>query len=173
MAEWLKFQTHQDPQLETMVERCGSFVTAFKHGEPARWLSLLGNTGTGKTHCARRLWSALRVRSDWNRAQFVPKEIYWPEFVSDLRGGDAFDRYRDMMRWPVLFLDDIGAERDTTGFASEQLNTLLGCRADRWTILTSNLLLNQIGKSEKRIADRIIRRPNIFIEINTKSHSLR
>ena len=77
------------------------------------------------------------------------------------------------MEWPVLFLDDIGAERDTTGFASEQLNTLIGARSDRWTILTSNLSLENLGSIDPRIADRIIRRPNIFVEVNTKSHSLR
>ena len=77
-----------------------------------------------------------------------------------------------MMDWPVLFLDDIGAERDTTGFASEQLNTLIGCRADKWTILTSNLFLEQLGLIDLRIADRIIRAPNHFIEVNTKSHAI-
>jgi DNA replication protein DnaC len=173
MAEWLRLDTHGDHQLEQMVCECGAFANAFRSGESPRWMSILGNTGTGKTHCAKRLWKYMSARLDWSRTQFVAREIYWPEFVSDLRSGQAYDQQRDMMKWPVLFLDDIGAERDTTGFASEQLNTLLGCRVDRWTIITSNLLLNQIGQSEKRIADRIIRAPNVFVELNTKSHSLR
>jgi DNA replication protein DnaC len=78
-----------------------------------------------------------------------------------------------MWKWPALFLDDICAERDTTGFTSEQLNTLLGCRENKWTVITSNKLLHQIAELEPRLADRIIRAPNIFIEVNTKSHALR
>ena len=154
------------------MDTCAEFAIAFRDGHAPRWVSLLGVTGTGKTHCARRLWNHLSAMTDWRTTEFIRQEIYWPKFVSELRSGDAFDRYRDMMAWPVLFLDDVGAERDTTGFASEQLNTLLGCRADKWTILTSNLGLGQIGKIDPRIADRIIRHPNHFIEVNTVSHAI-
>lgn len=115
----------------------------------------------------------MSARSDWRRAEFIQDEIYWPKFVSELRGGDAFEKFRDMWKWPVLFLDDICAERDTTGFTSEQLNTLLGCRENKWTIITSNKLLHQIAELEPRIADRIIRAPNIFVEVVGKSYSLR
>jgi DNA replication protein DnaC len=144
-----------------------------KHAQEPRWLSILGNTGVGKTHCAKRLWEYAEARFDWHKFEFIHREIYWPKFVSDLRGGTGFEMLTEMQRWPVLFLDDIGAERDTTGFASEQLNTLLGCRMNKWTILTSNLGLGQLGEIDPRISDRIIRKPNIFIELNTKSHSLR
>lgn len=78
-----------------------------------------------------------------------------------------------MWNWSVLFVDDIGADRDTTGFATEQLNTLLGSRIDKWTILTSNLMLENLAQVEPRIADRCIRKPNIFIEVKTISHALR
>jgi DNA replication protein DnaC len=78
-----------------------------------------------------------------------------------------------LFSWPVLFLDDIGAERDSTGFASENLNTLIGCRANRWTIITSNLMLEQLAAIDPRISDRMIRKPNIVVEVNTVSHSLR
>ena len=93
--------------------------------------------------------------------------------MSELRGGAAYERFRDMWRWPALLIDDVGADRDTTGFATEQLNTLLGCRGDKWTIITSNLSLEQLGRVEPRIADRIIRAPNVFVEVKTVSHSLR
>lgn len=171
-AEWLKLKTKDDPQLESLVDTCAEFAIAFRDGLPPRWISILGNTNNGKTHCGRRLWNHLSARVDWHNAQFNHHEIYWPKFVSELRAGDVFDKYRDLMNWPVLFLDDIGAERDTTGFASEQLNTLIGCRADKWTILTSNLFLEQLAKIDPRIADRIIRQPNHFIEVNTVSHAI-
>jgi DNA replication protein DnaC len=172
-AEWLRLSLHNDPEIERLAKSCGAFATAFNNGHSPRWLAILGSSGTGKTHCARRLWRHLSNRKDWTGANYFHSEIYWPEFVGQLRSGNAFERYRDMMKWPVLFLDDIGAERDTSGFASEQLSTLIGCREGRWTILTSNLTLGQLGAIDPRISDRIIRQPNIFIEIKTKSHSLR
>lgn len=173
LARWLKIKTHNDPQIKSMARACQSFALSFKRGEQPRWISIIGNTGTGKTHCARRLWNHLSARADWRSSGFIQCETYWPKFVSDLRAGESYDRQRDMLNWPVLFLDDIGAERDTTGFASEQLNMMLGCRIDRWTIITSNLMLDQLGKIDPRISDRIIREPNIFVQINTKSHSMR
>jgi DNA replication protein DnaC len=170
---WLKLKTYSDPVLIEAVEKCAEFALQFKAECSPRWITILGNTGTGKTHCARRLWNHLSARLDWRTCDFNQREIYWPKFVSELRSGDAFENFRDMWKWPVLFLDDICAERDTTGFTSEQLNTLLGCREGKWTIITSNKLLHQIAELEPRIADRMIRRPNIFVEVNTTSHSLR
>jgi DNA replication protein DnaC len=173
-AGWLKINPHDDWDITALITACADFASAFKADpDSPRWISILGNTGTGKTHCARRLWIHLSNRLDWRKAQFNHYEIFWPRFVADLRAGDSFDLLRDMMRWPVLFLDDIGAERDTTGFASEQLNALVGARENRWTIITSNLLLDQLGAIDPRIPDRMIRRPNICVEIQTMSHAIR
>lgn len=172
-ADWLKLQTHNDPEIENLIQKCAEFALAFKGRGAPRWITILGVTGTGKTHCARRLWNHLAARLDWRKAAFNHSEIYWPRFVSELRSGEVFEKFRDMWTWPVVMVDDIGADRDTTGFATEQLNTLLGVRVDRWTIITSNLTLGQLSEVEPRIADRIIRRPNIFLEVKTKSHALR
>ncbi len=171
-AEWLKLQTKGNSELEAMVNACAEFGLAFKEGSQPRWLSILGVTGTGKTHCAKRLFNHMAAASDWRKAEFLHGAVYWPGFVSELKAGDAYEKLRDMIRWPVLFLDDIVAERDTTGFSTEQLNMLLGSRSGKWTILTSNLMLDQIGAIEPRIADRIIREPNIFVEVNTVSHAI-
>ena len=171
-AEWLKLQTKGNSDLEAMVIACAEFGLAFRGNQQPRWLSLLGVTGTGKTHCAQKMWNALAAKIDWRSAQFCHSKIYWPGFVSELKSGEAWDQLRDMIKWPVLFLDDIIAERDTTGFSTEQLNMLLGSRVEKWTILTSNLKLEQIGAIEPRIADRIIREPNIFVEVDAPSHAI-
>jgi len=148
---------------------------AIKQGLKPRWLSICGTTGTGKSHCARRIWQFGRANLNWSGCDYISNTHgkYWPSEVDALRAGNHFEHFNDMKRWPILFLDDIGAERDNTGFATEKLNTLLGCRDERWTIITSNLMLEQLAAIEPRIADRIIRQPNIFIEITTKSHALR
>lgn len=172
-AKWLGVETFNDPAISLMVDRCAAFSLAFKSKQHPRWLTLLGNSGTGKTHCAGRAWTYLKKNIIWDKNDYTPGKIYWPEFVSDLRSGNAFEKLRDMVSWPALFLDDIGAERDTTGFASEQLNMLLGRRMDKWTILTSNLSLENLGQIDPRIADRVIRPPNIFCDIETKSYAVR
>lgn len=172
-ATYLGIDTCCDGEIERMVDSCGRFLLGAKLKERPRWITLLGKSGTGKTHCARKLWDKMTIWLDWRACEFLQVPIYWPAFVSELRSGVAYDRLRDMQKWPVLFLDDICAERDNTGFASEQLNTLLGCRAGKWTIITSNLTLENIGSVDPRIADRMIRDNGIVVEIKTTSYALR
>jgi hypothetical protein len=163
--------THAD--MAGAIDAAGHWAECFRDGKQPRWLTLTGPTGRGKTHIAQRLFTWAKCRSDTSYTTYIVAMIYWPGFVSELKAGQAYERLRDMATWPVLFLDDIGAERDTSGFATEQLNTLLGQRIDRWTILTSNLLLPQLAAIEPRIADRIIRPPNLRAELNCKSYARR
>lgn len=169
----MAFRVDGDPALASMVNLCADWALALKASETPRWITLMGKSGTGKTHCALRLWRLAKSMMSFNQTGFVAEKIYWPAFVADLRSGTAFEHLQDLMIWPVLLLDDVGAERDTTGFASEQLNMLLGRREGKWTILTSNLSLEGIGKIDPRIADRIIRKPNLFVQVETKSYSLK
>lgn len=171
--KWFRFETYGDRNLCALMDAAALYLGAFSR-TPAqgRWLSLLGPTGIGKTHLALRVWRYIHDRVKWDGCGFIESDIYWPKFVGDLRNG-AFDQARDMIQWPVLLLDDIGAERDTTGFATEQLNMLLGARSDKWTILTSNLSPKQIADIEPRIADRLFRQPNLCVHADTISHTLR
>lgn len=157
-----------------MVSKVGEFGQRFKHREAPCWLALLGECGVGKTHCATRLWKHMASKMDWREFEFIQSPIYWPQFIQELRQSIGYDKLIELGEWPVLFLDDIGAERDTTGFASEQLNALLGRRVGRWTILTSNLSIEQLAGIDPRIGDRIIREPgNCYIEVEAVSYGLR
>ena len=109
----------------------------------------------------------------WDKCSYIPGVIYWPDFIQQLRTGESFPYRNDMKRWPVLLLDDIGSERDPSGFAAEELNTLLGCRMDKWTIITSNLDIATLRKVDARIASRMIRGRNICIGVNTVDFSER
>lgn len=172
-ADWFKMTTHNDPEIEAMISKCAAFGLDFKSKASPRWLTILGSTGTGKTHCANRLWEYTRNRSDFSKCKYQPEKIYWPKFISELKGGSSYDKMRDMWNWPVLYIDDILTGSDKSDFTSEQLNTLMGCREGKWTIITSNLMLDQIGETDTRMADRIIRGTNRFIEVKTESHSIR
>ena len=178
-CEWLGFKTCGDPELEKIARACDEWLLAFQKKQPARWLSLIGSSGTGKTFCAKKLWNYANKHSSTGRTvrsnganwhddmDFVPHIIFWPDFVQKLRAGKAFDLRDDMKRWPVLFLDDIGAERDPSGFAAEELNTLLGCRMGKWTLLTSNKDADALQAIDGRIYSRLIRDLNRCVGVNT------
>jgi DNA replication protein DnaC len=172
-ADWLGFQTFGEPELEKVVVACHEWREAMIGRAAPRWLSLLGVSGTGKTHCAKRLWQWAQAKSDFSRCEYIPQVIYWPDFIQRLKAGNGYEMRNDLKRWPVLFLDDIGAERDPSGFAAEELNTLLGCRSDRWTLLTSNKDFDAIKAIDGRISSRLIRGRNICVAINTKDFSER
>lgn len=184
-ADWLKFKTCADPELVKLVKACQEWATAFKNGEEPRWLSILGVSGTGKTHCARRLFFWANGKAEHGRSiqregfsyydglEYIPHEIYWPDFVQLLKSGHGFSKRDDMKKWPVLFLDDIGAERDPSGFAAEELNTLLGMRVGKWTLITSNKDGEALKAVDGRISSRLIRGKNICVGLNTQDFSER
>lgn len=177
-AKWLKLETFGDPELERLTLLCAQFAKGLLAQQPPPfWLSIIGKSGTGKTHCAARLWS-LSDKLSWVESRYIPRLVYWPAFVESLRvrinEGGHLAELLDMGKWPLLVLDDIGAERDTTGFASEKLNMLLSMRVGRWTVVTSNLDMEAIAQIDRRIASRIVREHgNLFIEMTTRDYGLR
>ena len=117
-------------------------------------LSLLGNSGCGKTHLARLARAALldagvRVQM-WTWGKVL--EAYREE-----RG----DLLRQLERVRVLILDDIGAEflgtEKALEFSLSRLCGMLEARAGRWTLLTSNMLLHQVAALDERCASRLLR----------------
>lgn len=120
------------------------------------------------------VWRRRHIYLEWLRTGWPPEKIYWPEFVSELKQGEAFSKVRDMARWPMLYLDDICSERDATGFSSDQLCTLLGQRQGKWTIITSNKTIDQIAAIDVRLADRLVREPgNELVEVKSNSYRRR
>lgn len=152
---------------------CGEWLSALEEHRQPRWITFLGSSGNGKTHCARRLWKIARRQFDWQYCAYPEHEIYWPTFIQQLRSGKAFEVRSDMQKWPLLFLDDVGAERGASGFSAEELNALAGARMGKWTILTANLDFSAIKAIDERIASRIVRDNNIVVQVNTKDYSLR
>ena len=156
-----------------MVRVSAEWARDVRDGEKPRWLSLLGSSGTGKTHIAKCLWNWLSKKEDFEyRCEFIPQWIYWPKLVEDLRSGNAYNRYRDMMRWKYLVLDEVCAENQTE-FSTEKLHNLLGSRVGRWTIVTSNKRAVDIAVMDRRIASRMARGGSYVVDIRTKDYSLR
>lgn len=175
--KWFNFQTFADPQLERLVDLGRQFASAVRDVRKPFWFTIVGKSGCGKTHIAKRL-SGLGQRFDWSHTRYATHIIYWPEFIEELRERVrltlGMEKFHDVANWPFLVLDDIGAERDPSGFAVDKLNTLLNIRVGRWTVITSNLNLEGLSKLDDRIASRIVREPgNLWIEMDTLDYGLR
>jgi DNA replication protein DnaC len=156
-----------------MVLAAAEWNNACHDGQAPRWISFLGNSGIGKTYLATALWHKCKNKFDWNGTAYQRGWVYWPDFISELKKGESYNRRDDMKRWPLLFLDDVGAPRDPSGFAAEELHTLLGCRMGRWTIVTANLTLEEVAKIDMRISSRMIRDQNIMVQSQALDYALR
>lgn len=174
-GDWLKLETMGDPQLENLRSTVISFHADLMQSRNPRWLSLLGKSDTGKTHCAKAIWREIkRSNLRWNpgHLEFQPVFTYWPKLVEEMRDGN-YGEFRDMAKWPYLCLDEIGAERDPNGFSAEKLSILLGSRTGRWTVITGNLGMADVAKIDLRIASRMERDGSQIVQLTTARFATR
>jgi DNA replication protein DnaC len=176
------FETFDDPQLEKMLHAAMRFTSAMQLDEDPHWLCLLGPSGAGKTHLSKSIIKYWREKAGWwsleGRAGLVPqlKEsrfISWRKFIDRQKAGE-FSEIQSVVSLPFVVIDDFGAEHDPTGFAKSRLDRVADERLGKWTVFTSNLLLNQIAKEiDPRISSRMIRGQNIVIEVDVTDYNIR
>lgn len=177
-----KFKTCNDSQLEGLLHEAKRFASAMQLNEDAHWLSILGPSGSGKTHISKRLVSFWRDRAGWRTTQggagnfktLGPSRfVSWRKLVDRIRGG-GYDEIDGIGETDFVVIDDIGAEHDPSGFAKSILDRIADARLNKWTVWTSNLLLNDINKRiDTRISSRMIRGESVIVELNTKDFNLR
>jgi DNA replication protein DnaC len=137
------------------------FITAYKRGYSPRWLSLLGPSGAGKTMLARRV-------KEICEGEFVT----WMRVTNMLREGE-YRWFDDLKREKLLILDDIGSEYKSP-FILAKLYELLSERVGKWSVITANLSLEQVGDElETRIASRMIRDENIVVDVDVPDFNTR
>ena len=175
------FKTFAEPVLEKARNAAISFfsdliISPHQHGH---LFSLLGPSGVGKTMLCNCVWSALRVNG-WGVSEAVKETISSGHLTKfDCRKFDwrkVSDKFKQgewgiveaMEETPFLILDDIGADHDPNKIAASKLDRVLRSRLGKWTMLTSNLFLNDINqKLDARIASFIIRDNNKMVELKT------
>ena len=144
------------------------------------WLSFVGSSGAGKTHLARKITEWFKV--NLLGTSFIPK----PSHISrrDYRFrtwqkalGQIYDQNYGVVEalseeW-LAVIDDIGAEHDPRKFGVSKLLEILDRRRDKWTVLTSNLLVPEIAEHlDTRLASRLIRDGSKVVQITCRDFNL-
>lgn len=192
-GDFQAFETLSDPQLQRMKLSAVSFVDDMLNARHPYWLSLLGTSGAGKTMLAKMIWRQFRTTLD--------REIDWPSMERTqgpscphgriiryhggyINWGDAinnrmlrgdFDFLEDMRDYSFFVIDDIASEHERhRELSASKLYNVLEARLGKWTVLTANLSLEQIGTNlDTRIASRMLRNESVVVDVNVHDYNLR
>lgn len=183
--KWFNFKTFGDPQLCKMLTAAANFVLDVKEGKPCPWLVLLGTSGAGKSHLAKRIWRW------WNKCGKFYIEpntgancvhsgqlCLFADFVQEGREGD-FSRAIDLIEDRLVILDDIAAGADARGWITDKLYHIIERRLDdaglQATVITANLSIEKLAEIyDQRIASRLVRRgTERVIEVDVPDFKLR
>ena len=126
------------------------------------WFVMLGQPGSGKTH----LCSA--IAKTWLDAGYEVRYIVWPTYLRELQNkmygkNDAYAILKEK-KVKVLFIDDF-LKGSTTENAYEIAFDLLNYRYNNnlTTIISSELLMDELNKRDAAIAGRIYQRSKGYL----------
>lgn len=174
-----------EPTLSQAADHCSRFVWEVQN-RPARWLTLSGVTGCGKTMLAGQTFAEARKHNPHNTGIWVPPGGEMTDFTRRpasiwMTASQFAEGIRSEFKLPELLgqdflvcIDDIGAARDTTNFIADGLYRLCNQRLGKWTIFTTNLSLPEIGKQiDERVASRLMRDTNVYHRITSGDYAMR
>jgi DNA replication protein DnaC len=175
-----RFETFGEKKLREMLAAAQDFVRDMATGAPPRWLSLLGRSGTGKTHLARGISRFFKAEAsiyiDRVTGAHLSRQggfIGWRKIVDQLRNGEYGIMDAVCNDWFVA-LDDIGAER-ASDFSVSKLDQIIDARLGKWTVITCNFTREEIAEQmDVRIASRLGRANNVIVDnISVLDYSIR
>lgn len=191
-AMFSDFKTFGESSLIEALSEANRFCLAMaSENQPARWLVLLGPSGTGKTLLARMCSRFFNKHLDFLRDENEPgfnldralsKVITfrrgglksWSRVMQDILDGD-YTGIKDLSEDWFVCLDDIGAEYERNRELSvSKLYEVLNRRDRRFTVITANLSLEDINKKmDARIASRLLRNGNVVVDVLASDFNLR
>lgn len=177
------FNDCDDPELRktlsAAVRFCASMASATA---PARWLTLLGDPGCGKTMLAKCIVRFFRRHLDGLRDENYPGVIRyrtggvkpWGDAVQEMIAGD-YTGLRNLRDDWLVCLDDIGVEYTKHAeLARSKLFETLNARNGRWTVITANLTLKAIQDGmDPRISSRLLRDGSEVIDCAARDYAKR
>lgn len=143
------------PEQGSALQTVQQFGKLIVDRQPARWLSLLGPSGRGKTHLAKSLWR-------WHLGKYPSRSARfcrWMDVVNRCRNGETYALMESLEDRDFLVVDDIGAEHGSE-FASSLLTQLAERRLRKWTVYTANLSVRDLAQIDARVASRLRRDGN-------------
>jgi len=179
-ASFEEILTVGDPKLEGILKGTRDFCEDLRLHAAPRWLTIIGDSGTGKSLLSTMV-------HEWVRKNY---RVYRPapNYVIDLRD-IMFVKCKDIIErekatnWTFtqriceayfVVIDDLGSPRDQNGFLADCYARICEERLGKWTIITTNKPLASIAEEiDARIASRMIRGGSTVIETNAPDWNLR
>lgn len=180
-AWYPSLNTADDPTgtVRLACDAAAKLVADMRAGNPARWLTLTGNRGSGKTMLAREILAqAERINpgaaSLWIGPPRRPRCVWLAET-------DLADAIESDTRLPeyladdyLVVIDDLGAARERWDRVADALYRLANRRLGKWMVWTSNLNIREIeSKVDARLASRLLRDGNTGVRITAPDYALR
>ena len=154
MREWrFEADNGNNPKL---TEICRKFVEDFEiFRKDGRGLLLFGTTGVGKS------WAAGCIANALIDKEIACKFLDFTQIANILseRGTDRMDYIQTLAQYPLLILDDLNAERDTS-YMDEVVFSVIDARAKAKTplIVTTNLTRQDFAAPKNTAKGRVISR---------------
>ena len=149
-VDWLGWHAY-DSGLQKARGELLRFLAERDHAKACdpRWLTITGPSGVGKTMMGKI------VKNRYKKAKFVT----WPRLMGRCVDERDWGYVKGLELYGTLIIDDVGAESAGLLKSSKgSLANLLYAREGKWTVITSNLSLAEIGDTyDVRISDRMLR----------------
>jgi DNA replication protein DnaC len=177
--EW-QFQASEPCQVKALAE-AKKFCSEMASGSWGKWLTLAGSSGNGKTLLAKdiREWFKAHVmgRQYIHATGSITSADYrfrtWSRCLSQIYAGE-YGVVSDLSDEYLAIIDDIGAEHDPRKLGVSKLLDILNRRQRRFTVLTTNLLPQDIATElDTRIASRLIRNGSVVVTMDAVDWNLR
>lgn len=170
-----------------MLGNAQDFVSLIHAKAQPRWISLLGSCGAGKTMLGNLILGWVKKRYDGriDKERTTTQHIYrynmgmlkWVDCMNWMLNRDYGWVEQAKTDW-LVFIDDIGVKTagsdKVQAMAAGKLFEILEARREKWTILTSNLMLVDISKNiDARVASRMLRNESLVTEVEVMDYNLR
>lgn len=180
--KWLDLEI-TDPAVQDVAHAAEDFCRRwFNNEKQGSLLVLVGDTGTCKTHVASKLFKFCRAAamkafdSGKHGQDSVPSVAFlrWPSTVSTMVDRDLSNKIvEDAAGVSLRIIDDIGAENNPWGSATDSLCQILSRSEGKHTVVTTNIEPKDWStKFDIRIADRLLRNSVVKSLRGVKSYAI-